>query len=53
MGLFTLSSAVGAAVCLASGSVMGFVLGAGWTVAGFWFSRGMVDRARLSLADQH
>jgi hypothetical protein len=46
MGLFCFLSAIGAALCLASGSVLGFVMGIGWTVACFWFFRGMIDRAR-------
>lgn len=45
MGMMCFLSAIGAALCLASGNVMGFVMGVGRTIACFWFARGMIDRA--------
>ncbi|MFP5256723.1 MAG: hypothetical protein ACLGI8_12850 [Acidimicrobiia bacterium] len=45
-GFWTLMGALGAGVCLVSGNLAGFVFGLAWTVGGYWFTRGMVERAR-------
>ena len=46
LGLLTLLSLLGAGLCLVSGNVAGFAFGLAWALCGYWFTRGMVERAR-------
>jgi hypothetical protein len=46
VGFWTLMGAVGAGVCLVSGNLAGFAFGLAWAVGGYWFTRGMLERAR-------
>jgi len=46
LGLWTLLSLVGAGRCLVSGNVADFAFGLAWALCGYWFTPGMVERAR-------
>ena len=48
-GLWTILSVLGAGVSLVSGNVAGLLFGLAWALCGYWFTRGMVERARPAM----
>ena len=46
LGLWTLLSLLGAGACLVAGNLAGFAFGIAWALCGYWFTWGMVERAR-------
>jgi len=46
LAVFALTSAFGAIICLFSGNLAGAAFGIGWALVGYWFARGMLERAR-------
>jgi len=46
LGLWTFLGLLGAGVSLVSGNMAGFGFGLAWALCGYWFTRGMVERAR-------